>query len=63
LGDNDCRFAVGDVGEPGFFFCGGAVEKGHSYCAGHCVRAYDLNYKRRTASAKLHRDWLPSVMR
>jgi hypothetical protein len=33
------------------------------FAAGHCVRAYDLNYKRRTASAKLHRDWLPSVMR
>jgi hypothetical protein len=40
LGRHDCRFGVGDVGEPGFFFCGGAVKDDHSYCAGHFARTH-----------------------
>jgi len=35
-----CRWPVGDPGKPDFFFCGGRVEMGHSYCAGHCGFAY-----------------------
>ncbi len=31
-----CRWPVGEVGDPGFFFCGGTQEEGKPYCAGHC---------------------------
>lgn len=33
-----CRFPVGDVGQPGFFFCGAVPERGRPYCAGHMAR-------------------------
>lgn len=35
-----CRWPVGEVGGPGFFFCGGTVESDRPYCSGHCRRAY-----------------------
>lgn len=30
-----CQYPHGDVGEPGFHFCGAAVREGSSYCDGH----------------------------
>lgn len=35
-----CRWPVGDPGTDGFFFCGGKVETGRSYCFQHCCVAY-----------------------
>lgn len=43
LGENDCHWPVGDVGEPDFFFCGGAKLKGRAYCSDHHARS--LTYK------------------
>ncbi len=37
---SSCRWPVGEPGKPEFFFCGGRVEIGHPYCAGHCGFAY-----------------------
>lgn len=36
----DCRWPVGDVGEPGFFFCGAPAAPERPYCKGHCRCAY-----------------------
>lgn len=47
LREGDCRWPVGEVGDPGFFFCGGPVETGQPYCAGHCARAYQVGNERR----------------
>lgn len=47
LHEDDCRWPVGEVGDPGFFFCGGPVETGQPYCAGHCARAYQVGNERR----------------
>jgi GcrA cell cycle regulator len=49
LGKHNCRWPVGQVGHPDFFFCGGQAAPKQSYCAGHCVRAYNLEYRRRAA--------------
>lgn len=35
LSAETCHFPVGNVGEPGFFFCGSDVRKGSSYCPFH----------------------------
>lgn len=40
LRDDTCRWPIGDVGEPGFFFCGGQPVAGFPYCAHHCGIAY-----------------------
>jgi GcrA cell cycle regulator len=37
----DCRYPVGHVGEPGFFFCGGQVVDGLCYCAAHARVCYE----------------------
>lgn len=44
LGKCDCRWPVGNVGEPGFFFCGAGVgvTKG-PYCASHAMRAFNFD--------------------
>jgi GcrA cell cycle regulator len=34
-----CRWPVGDPGQPDFFYCGGEVQAGSSYCAGHHHRS------------------------
>lgn len=34
-----CRWPIGDVGEPGFGFCGRTKADGSSYCKDHAVRA------------------------
>jgi len=35
-----CKFAIGDVGEPGFGFCGHEAIIGRPYCPAHCAIAY-----------------------
>jgi GcrA cell cycle regulator len=40
LADNDCRWPIGHVGEPGFHFCNGTKVPGLSYCEHHARRAY-----------------------
>lgn len=40
LTDACCRWPVGEVGTPSFFFCGGVAVEGKSYCYGHAKRAY-----------------------
>ena len=42
LTDQTCHWPVGDVGDPGFFFCGGQTVEGHPYCPGHCRVAYHV---------------------
>jgi GcrA cell cycle regulator len=39
LREGDCRWPVGEVGKPEFFFCGGGAEPGCSYCARHSLVA------------------------
>lgn len=48
LGPNECRWPVGDVGEPDFFFCGGKADDGCSYCPGHLQRS--IGYHRPTGA-------------
>src|SRR5512139_1073069 len=38
LTEHTCRWPVGDVGEPGFFFCGAEPMAEHPYCAAHHQR-------------------------
>lgn len=40
LGDNACRWPIGDPKSPGFGFCG-CPKSGSSYCAEHARIAYD----------------------
>jgi GcrA cell cycle regulator len=40
LTSRTCRFPFGDVGEPGFFFCGVVPVDSFPYCAEHCRVAY-----------------------
>jgi GcrA cell cycle regulator len=35
-----CKWPIGDVGTPGFYFCGGDAADGKPYCVGHCRVAY-----------------------
>jgi GcrA cell cycle regulator len=35
-----CKWGVGDVGTPEFFFCGAPTVKGQPYCGPHCKRAF-----------------------
>jgi GcrA cell cycle regulator len=42
LGAGHCRWPIGHPGTPDFFFCGGAIEHGYSYCRGHLMRAIDI---------------------
>jgi GcrA cell cycle regulator len=39
LGRNECHWPVGDVGDEGFFFCGGKADDGCSYCPTHYARS------------------------
>lgn len=48
LTPDTCRWPVGDVGQPGFFFCGGAVPEGCGpYCHAHHKRATETVHERR----------------
>ena len=40
--ERDCRFPVGDPGQPGFGFCACPKVPGTSYCAGHLMRAFQI---------------------
>jgi hypothetical protein len=40
LNDSRCRWPVGTVGEPAFFFCGGMPETGLPYCHLHSRIAF-----------------------
>jgi len=40
LGDNECKFPVGDPGTPGFGFCASERVPGLPYCAGHSARCF-----------------------
>jgi len=43
LRNTHCRFPYGDVGTPGFFFCGAAgadFAAGIAYCPAHCATAF-----------------------
>jgi len=40
LTDKTCRWPVGDLRDPGFFFCGGEPLDGFPYCRHHARRAY-----------------------
>jgi GcrA cell cycle regulator len=54
LNDHRCRWPVGDVGSPGFFFCGGETIEGQPYCGEHCRRAFDpRSVPRRLATWRL----------
>ena len=47
LNDDKCRWPIGDVGEPGFFFCGGKTTTGCVYCGYHARIAYAAPAARR----------------
>lgn len=40
LTNETCRWPLGDVGKPGFGFCGCQVQHGESYCPEHVAVAY-----------------------
>jgi GcrA cell cycle regulator len=40
LTDKTCKWPVGDLRDPGFFFCGGEPLDGFPYCRHHARRAY-----------------------
>lgn len=42
LGDNECKFPVGDPGEPGFGFCASERVAGTPYCLPHLQRCYSI---------------------
>jgi GcrA cell cycle regulator len=42
LGNESCRWPVGDPARGDFFFCGRQSLAHHPYCADHCARAYRL---------------------
>lgn len=47
LGDDKCRWPIGDPGRPDFFFCGGRAVATLPYCAYHCRIAYQPAAERR----------------
>lgn len=49
LNKKKCKWPVGDVGHPDFFFCGGRASEGEPYCAYHCRIAYTPTASRRAA--------------
>lgn len=49
--DRTCKFGIGDVGEPGFGFCGHETAPGKPYCAGHCKVAFVPLPERKSAKA------------
>lgn len=51
LGENDCRFPIGDPAKPGFGFCGAPKFGGYSYCEAHTLLCYVPSYERRKAAA------------
>jgi GcrA cell cycle regulator len=46
LTNRTCKYGVGDVGEPGFGFCGHETAPGKPFCPAHCALAYRPPEKR-----------------
>jgi GcrA cell cycle regulator len=46
LGDEECRWPVGDPGQSGFGFCADPVVIARPYCEHHCARAYQAPFVR-----------------
>ena len=46
LTDQTCKYGIGDVGEPGFGFCGHEPAPGKPYCPAHCALTYRPPEKR-----------------
>ncbi len=44
LTEDSCRWPIGDVGDPGFFFCGGPSLTGQPYCTRHTKISCQPNY-------------------
>lgn len=44
--DRTCKYGIGDVGEPGFGFCGHETAPGKPYCPAHCALTYRPPEKR-----------------
>lgn len=57
LAPGDCRWGVGDVGSPGFFFCGAPQAPGLPYC--HAHRARLQRQGARLSSPRFHLQALP----
>jgi GcrA cell cycle regulator len=57
LAPGDCRWGVGDVGSPGFFFCGAPQAPGLPYC--HAHRARVQRQGARLSSPRFHLQALP----
>ena len=55
LGDDSCRWPVGDPVSAGFFFCGAQAVRNKPYCAAHCARAY-RRPRARTRDARAPRE-------
>ncbi len=47
LGEDKCRWPIGDPGAPEFFFCGGKPIEGLPYCGYHSRVAYQAPADRR----------------
>lgn len=46
LTSRTCKYGIGDVGEPGFGFCGHETAPGKPYCPAHCALTYRPPEKR-----------------
>lgn len=42
LDNHTCRFPIGEVGSPSFFYCGAEPLAGGVYCEGHAERAFSI---------------------
>lgn len=51
LSANTCRWPIGEVGKPGFGYCGCEPVPGLPYCADHSLRAYDNPRNKRVNAA------------
>jgi GcrA cell cycle regulator len=59
LTDKQCKWPVGEVGAPGFGFCGDERVPGKSYCLAHTCRAYrNVNLPRVLADDPRGAEWV-----
>lgn len=58
LEETHCRWPIGEVGTPAFYFCGAGGRKldGLPYCARHCRVAYTSPAERRAAVSEAERE-------
>lgn len=57
LTDVCCHWPVGEVGEPGFFFCGAVAVEGLPYCHTHSRRAYKPRERKPSENRRLDARW------